>query len=217
MTDQITASAARPPRTLSRDARKTQLIEATIATLAERGFSRFTVTEVAKRAGLSHGLVLFHFQSKDRLLEETLDYLSDEYRSQWTAALEEAGDAPEQQLAALVQMDFGPVVCRPDRLASWCAYWGESQSRPLYHARCGPNDAHYIASMEMICRRMNEERGYAHDPVRAARLIRVTTEGTWLDLMTLAEPYDTAEGLKTLWVLIAGLYPRHFGADGLLG
>ena len=44
------------PRTQSRDARRLQVIEATIDALAERGFSRTTVTDVAARAGISHGL-----------------------------------------------------------------------------------------------------------------------------------------------------------------
>ncbi|WP_421692944.1 TetR family transcriptional regulator [Aestuariivirga sp.] len=209
------SSSIRPPRTLDRDVRKAQLIEATIGSLAERGFSRTTLTEVARRAGLSHGLVLFHFRSKEGLLTETLDYLSEEYRQHWTSALEAAGGKPQQQLAALVTMDFTPEVCRPDRLAAWCAFWGESQSRPLYHARCSSIDAHYIRSLENICQRMNAECGYRHDAGRVARLIRVTIEGTWLDLVTLANPYDRAEALKTVWVCIAALYPRHFGPDGL--
>jgi AcrR family transcriptional regulator len=120
----------RAPRTLSKDARKVQIIEATIATIAERGYSRTTVTDVARRAGLSHGLLLFHFESKDRLLAETLDYLSDEYRSNWQSALAAAGDPPEEQLAALIEADFKTEVCRPDRLGAWCAFWGESQSLP---------------------------------------------------------------------------------------
>ena len=210
-----TATPARPPRTLDRDSRRAQLIEATIGSLAERGFSRTTLTEVARRAGLSHGLVLFHFGSKERLLTETLDYLSEEYRLHWTRALERAGEEPQHQLGALITMDFTPEVCRPDRLAAWCAFWGESQSRPLYHARCGSIDAHYIHSLETICQRMNSECGYGHDPIRVARLIRVTIEGSWLDLVTLAKPYDRVEALRTVWVCMAGLYPRHFGPDGL--
>ena len=53
------------PRKLSREARRAQLIEATIKVVAERGYARATLTEVASRAGLSHGLVNFHFQSKE--------------------------------------------------------------------------------------------------------------------------------------------------------
>ena len=40
------------PRKLSREARQVQLIEATIETLAARGFARMTMSDVAKCAGL---------------------------------------------------------------------------------------------------------------------------------------------------------------------
>lgn len=188
------------------------MIEATIATLAERGFSRTTLTEVARRAGLSHGLVLFHFRSKDNLLAETLDYLSDEYRSNWQAALSAAGPTPEAQLLAMVHADFSPLVCTPDRLASWCAFWGESQSRPLYQARCGANDADYNQTLTAICEAMNDRYGYTHDAKRAARLIRITVEGVWLEMMTLVDPYSVQEALKTVLTGLTALYPHHFAA-----
>lgn len=207
-------SPARKTRTQSRDARRTQLIEATIATIAERGYSRTTLTDVSRRAGLSHGLVLFYFETKDRLLAETLDFLSEEYRSNWQAALAAAGPEPEQRLAALIQADFQPAVCRPGRLAAWCAFWGESQSRPMYQARCGANDEHYSRILEAICSGMNERYGYVTSPVRAARLLRISIEGTWLELMTLANPYDQQEALLTVWTCAHGLYPRHFTPDG---
>lgn len=107
------AQPARPPRTLSRDARRSQIIDATIQTLATRGFARTTLTEVARTAGLSHGLVLFHFDTKEGLLAETLAYLAEEYRQNWQAALESAGPAPADQLAALIEADFSPPSAPP--------------------------------------------------------------------------------------------------------
>jgi TetR/AcrR family transcriptional repressor of bet genes len=198
-----------PPRTRSRIARRAQLIEATIQTLAERGFSRTTVTDVAARAGISHGLVLFHFRSKENLLAETLDFLAEEYRSNWQSALSAAGDAPEAKLLALIKADFSNAVCTPDRMAAWCAYWGESQSRPLYQSRCGANDALYNSTLVQICRQMNETHGYRHDPERTARLLRIMTEGVWLDLMTLEGPYSVDEAFQTVLLGARALYPNH--------
>ncbi len=198
------------PRTQSRDTRRAQLIDATINSLAERGYSRTTLTGVAGRAGISHGLVLFHFQSKENLLAETLDFLAQEYQSNWQAALAAAGAAPDSQLFALIKADFAPEICTPARLSAWCAYWGESQSRPMYQARCGANDDLYNATLEGICAQMNADYGYAHDPARTARLIRIMTEGVWLDLMTLAQPYSADEAFATVMVGAAALYPRHF-------
>lgn len=205
------ATDAQPlPRTKSRDARRTQLIEATIEALAERGFSRTTVTDVAARAGISHGLVLFHFQSKENLLAETLDFLADEYRINWQSALATAGDAPERRVLALIKADFNDAICTPARLSAWCAFWGESQSRPLYLARCGANDALYNATLVDLCAAMNTAYGYFHDPQQAARLIRIMTDGFWLDMMTTDASYPASEALETVLMGIRALYPRHF-------
>lgn len=67
-----------PPRKMSRETRRGQLTEATIEVLAERGFARMTLTEVARKAGLSRGLVNLHFQTKEGLLSETLILLAEE-------------------------------------------------------------------------------------------------------------------------------------------
>ncbi|MCA3562133.1 MAG: TetR family transcriptional regulator C-terminal domain-containing protein [Aestuariivirga sp.] len=214
MTRPASAPLLRTPRTLSREERRIQLLEATLETISECGLSRTTLTAVARRAGLSHGLVLFYFESKERLLVETLGYLSDEYQANWRAALASSGPAPEQQLMALVEADFSPQVCQPSRVNAWSAYWSEAQSRPLYMSKCGENDALYARTMEAVCTALNAAHGYTAPPIRAARLIRLAIDGTWLEMMTLIEPYDQAEAKRTVWTLVSLLYPRHFGAEG---
>ena len=204
------------PRTLSREARRTQIIEATIRTMATRGFARTTLTEVARAAGLSHGLVLFHFQSKEGLLSETLAYLAEEYRQNWEAALAAAGPAPASQLNALIDADFNPAICTPDRLAAWCAFWGEAQSRPLYQESCGEKDEDYSRKLEAICALLIDEGGYPGTPARLARILRVTIEGVWLDMMTLPAPYSAEEALTTARACAALCFPRHFNDQGLI-
>lgn len=56
---------------------------------------------------------------------------------------------------------------------------------------------------------MNSQHGYIHDPDRTARLIRITTEGVWLDMMTLEVPYPVAEAFATVLDGARALYPRH--------
>jgi len=206
-----------PPRKRPREARRVQLIEATIETLSARGYARTTLTEVANHAGLSHGLVNFHFKSKEKLLAETMLYLAEEYRENWLAALAEAGDAPAAQLDALIRADFRPPVCAPGRLAAWLSFWGEAQGRPIYQELCGSNDAEYIRRMEAICAALMADGGYAGRADRVARVMRVTVEGVWLDLATMAPPYSAEEALATVHTAATAFFPRHFGPDGLIG
>jgi TetR/AcrR family transcriptional repressor of bet genes len=204
-------------RKLSREERQLQLIEATISTIATHGYARTTMGEVARTAGLSHGLVNFHFETKEKLLSAVLRYLSDEYRENWQSALEAAPKGAPDQLAALLLADFDPKIITPDRLSAWCSFWGEAQSRPMYQDHCSSNDLAYTSTLESLCQRMNDEHGYAWNAARAARVLRVTTEGVWLDLMTMSEPYGRDEALATVWACAAAFFPRHFGVAGLLG
>jgi TetR/AcrR family transcriptional repressor of bet genes len=213
---EISKPDAPSPRKASRASRREQLIEATIETLATCGLSRTTLTEVASAAGLSHGLVNFHFQSKERLLAETLLYLAEEYRGNWTRALAAAGAAPAERLDALIRADYAPTVSAPSRLKAWCAFWGEAQSRPLYQEKCGANDREYIRTLEEVCAALVVEDGGRFDPVRVARILRVTIEGTWLDLITMTAPYSAEEALATAYECASAFFPRHFGPAGLL-
>lgn len=203
------------PRKLSREARRAQLIQATIETIAVRGYARTTLTDVANQAGLSHGLVNFHFQSKEKLLTETLLWLAEEYRANWTNALAAAPAGPAARLDAVLRADFNPEICTDAKLSAWCAFWGEAQCRPLYQEQCGSNDAAYLAVLEQLCTELKAEGGYGYDPIRAARVIRVTTEGMWLDMMTTNTPYSRAEGLSTVHACAAAFFPRHFNDNGL--
>lgn len=208
------ARAEAAPRKLSREARRNQLIEATIEALATRGYARTTLTEVAKIAGLSHGLVNFHFETKEKLLSETLLYLAEEYRLNWTTALEAARPDPASQLDAMLRADFNPAICTPTKLSAWCSFWGEAQSRPMYQERCGSNDEAYIKRLEAICAALIAEGGYSGIPVRTARALRVTVEGVWLDLMTMTEPYARDEALATVFACASAFFPAHFDETG---
>lgn len=214
--DVVSQPAAPGPRKLSRAARRVQLIEATIEVLAERGYARATLSDVAKTAGLSHGLVNFHFQSKELLLAETLAYLSDEYRESWTQALADAGTDPARQLDALLRADFSPQLFTPSRLAAWVAFWGEAQSRPLYQEKCGAKDDDYAERKQAICAALIASGGYSGDAARISRAVRLVTEGVWMDLVIMEHPYSREEGLATVHCAAAAFFPRHFNEHGLL-
>jgi AcrR family transcriptional regulator len=212
----LTAPEQPQPRKLSREARRGQLIEATIDVLAEKGLSRFTLSDVAKKAGLSHGLVNFHFQSKELLLSETLSSLSEEYHANWRAALAEAGNQPARQLDALLRATVAPELATKAKLSAWVAFWGEAQSRPSYQVQCGLNDEAFETAMVAVCRDLMAEGGYAGDPVRVARALRLVAEGVWMDHVIMANPYDLSEGLASSYCTAAAFFPRHFNDKGLI-
>jgi TetR/AcrR family transcriptional repressor of bet genes len=108
--------AAIRKRTAPKEERQQQLIQATIRSVARNGLSDTTMATVSREAGLSQGIINLHFQSKDRLLVETLRYLSEQYRNAWEKAVDNAGDSPADKLAAMVAIDFKAPVCDRNKL-----------------------------------------------------------------------------------------------------
>ncbi|MGH3680707.1 MAG: TetR/AcrR family transcriptional regulator [Natronosporangium sp.] len=75
---------------------RTALVEATVATLAEHGFSATSARAVADRAGVAAGGVFYHFGSMDELLAEVFSTCVDRRIDRLRAAVA----VPEAELAA---------------------------------------------------------------------------------------------------------------------
>ncbi|MFC7246268.1 TetR/AcrR family transcriptional regulator [Catellatospora aurea] len=91
-------------RSARRDATRQKLFEATMALIAEQGFSDTTVDQIAERAGVAKGTVYYNFASKSVLFEELLRYGVGLLTADFTAAV--AGRPPVDAMAALVRAEL---------------------------------------------------------------------------------------------------------------
>ena len=117
-----------------RDQRRRELIQATIAVIARHGYSGTTVARVARKAGVSTGLMNFHFDSKDRLFRATFDFLAAEYQQVWDRNLTAAGDGPAARVTAMIESYFDRRVFTGDKLAVWFTFWSDAELRDRYRA-----------------------------------------------------------------------------------
>lgn len=200
-------------RKASKEIRKQQLIEATIDSLARRGYAETTLANVADGAKLSRGIVNFHFESKEKLLIATLQFMADEYAQHWSTALEKAGASAAERIWALVAADFNRKMTTKRKLAAWCAFWGEAKSRPTYQALCGARDLKYQRTFEELCAEMKAEGDYAYDAEAAALAICSAMEGLWLRLM-MNDGLTREAAHKAAIECIVGFFPKHIDRDG---
>jgi TetR/AcrR family transcriptional repressor of bet genes len=198
----------------SREVRREQLIDATIATIARQGIARTTLTDVANAAGVSHGLVIFYFESKEKLFAETVRFMSEAYRHAWSTAIEAAPPDPASHLDAMIEANFSEGDRVPDWLSTWISFWTETEARPIYFEICNADDRAYMETLEDICDRLIQEGGYALDATRTARVLRLTIEGVWIDLMFPIKAYSRDEALTTVYYAAATFFPRHFDING---
>lgn len=198
-------------RTASKQERKTQLIKATIRSIAKNGLSVTTMSTVAKEAGLSQGIINLHFQSKDRLLEETLRYVVDEYRTAWFGALEKGGDTAVGKLTALVKVDFEKHICQRNKLAVWFAFWGESRSRPTYRQICAEWDLEYREVLAALCEEIIQDGGYSSQGDFVAYGLSAMSEGLWLDLLLDSADMTPELAYDISISFLCDTFPKHFG------
>ena len=198
-------------RTAPKEERQHQLIQATIRSVARNGLSDTTMATVSREAGLSQGIINLHFQSKDRLLVETLRFLSEQYRRAWEKAVANAGDAPADKLAAMVTTDFKPPVCDRNKLAVWFAFWGESKSRPTYRKICALRDMAYRVEMVQVCEELVEKGDYQDiDASVVAAGLSAMTSGLWLDMLTNPRSMSRQRAKQICMSYLATTFPRHF-------
>lgn len=198
-------------RKASKEVRRLQLIEATIDSLAKRGYAETTMADVADGAGLSRGIVNFHFESKEKLLIATLQHMYDEYSAHWRAALQKAGDDPARQLQQLVWADFDRSICNKRKLAAWLAFWGEAKSRPTYQALSSSRDAYYQQVFIDLCTTLKRSGSYAYEPQVMALALSAMLEGLWLRLMMGTEDTTRETALQAANAFLTAAFPKHYG------
>jgi TetR/AcrR family transcriptional repressor of bet genes len=195
-----------------------KLITATINSIAKRGFADTTLARVSAGAGLSRGIVNFHFRIKDTLFLEALKFMSREYRECWYRAFDEAGPSPAEKLEAVVMVDFEPPISNRNRLAAWFAFYGEAKTRPTYMAACTESDDIEFGVVGELCRKIIEEGGYEdRDPDLIAQGLSAMAEGLWLDLLVSPHTNDLEKSKKTMRTFLAAMFPQHFSLTGRAG
>jgi AcrR family transcriptional regulator len=84
-------------------ATQARLLDATLDCLVERGYAGTTTLAVCRRAGVSHGALLHHFGTRERLLGAALDHLYARLRDPVVAAVEALPEG-EARLEAWVEL-----------------------------------------------------------------------------------------------------------------
>jgi len=188
-----------------------KLITATINSIAKRGFADTTLARVAEGAGLSRGIVNFHFRTKDALFLETLKYMAREYRENWFRAFDAAGPSPADKLEATLMCDFDPPVSNRNRIAVWFAFYGEAKSRPTYMKECTESDNVIHNTLINLCQTIIDEGGYEDRNAQAIALgLSSIVEGLWLDNLLNTGVVTLEHGREVVRNYLQALFPKHY-------
>jgi len=209
-------AAAKPSaskRAASVQARRNQLIMATIKCIARKGLSAVTMADITTEAGLSLGLVNLHFQSKERLLVETLRHISDEYRSGLDKIFHDPKKTTVEKITAHIQYDFSRKIVDRNKLAVWFAFWGETKSRPTYLSICADYIADIANNLTQLFAQLKTEGNYDNvDPELTCICYTALADGLWLDLLVTPKGLKPRQAYNVAMHYLATQFPQHFPA-----
>ena len=110
--------------------RKAALVKATIVEIGRAGSLDVTVSQIAKRAGMSSALAHHYFGSKEDMFLAAMRHILSLYGAEVRGALAAAGDAPEARLQAILRASFSPGNFRREAVGAWLNFYVLAQTVP---------------------------------------------------------------------------------------
>ena len=186
---------ARRNQRLSSDERRAELIEATLAIIADEGLRAATLRNVAERAGVSNGLIRHHFLGKRQLILDTYAATVARMTAPGLAALAQTGLTPRRRLAGFVRASLDPSLIEPKLFSTWAAFVALVHVDADFEAihRAGYRD--YQALFGPLVAAVLAEAGRADAAEAAPDLavqLNALIDGLWIEANLLAR--DFSEG-----------------------
>ena len=109
--------------------RKEALVKATILEIGRTGSLDVTVSQIAKRAGMSSALAHHYFGSKEGMFLAAMRHILTLYGAEVRGALVMADD-PKARLEAILRASFSPANFRREAVGAWLNFWVLAQTVP---------------------------------------------------------------------------------------
>lgn len=152
---------------MGRVTRKVEILHAASKIVSERGIFNLTLDATAAEAGVSKGGLLYHFPSKEALVQGMVEHLAENYREKIAAAAHESTLEKGRWLTSYVDVTFNNPYKKTDMNSGLLA------AKAVNEELLNP-----IRDLYMEWQSEIENDGI--DPVKAT-IIRLATDGIWLN------------------------------------
>ena len=162
--------------------RQRQLIDATLAAINEVGMHDATVAQIARRAGVSTGIISHYFKDKNGLLEATMRDITGQLRQAVLSRLHALPDAGPRA------GNFDDSQISSAAMKAWLAFWASSMHQPMLYRLQQVSSRRLLSNIvyefqRALPREEAQEAGYG-----LAALI----DGLWLRAALSGKPLDKA-------------------------
>jgi TetR/AcrR family fatty acid metabolism transcriptional regulator len=156
MTDQST-------RSFIETARRAQIIECAVETIAELGFAQASLAKIAKRAGISAGVISYYFNGKDDLIAEVAAHVF-AVGETFIRARVAPSDSAAATLRAFIEASVAYVATHPANVTAVMNIiraGRNEQGAPRYDPMVGQSRRDGIANILAWGQRVGEFRAFS--------------------------------------------------------
>lgn len=160
------------PRLGMEPIRRDALVKATIKEVGTVGSLDVTVSQIARRAGMSSALAHHYFGGKDQIFLAAMRRILSDFGAEIRQELHAA--PPEQRAEAIIRASFAPSCFAPETISAWMTFYVLAQTNSdalrlwtIYQSRIRSNLAHAL-------------RGRCADPVAVAQTLSALIDGLYI-------------------------------------
>ncbi len=150
-----------PGTKVPEELRRAQIITAAYQLATRAGLRTLTIRDVARRADLSTGLVIFHFGTKDRLVLALLDHVLETTVTLRVGPKIAAIEDPLERLVALLRQEMARLSTEPMHNRLFFEFWSEGMWNRAVRTRMQRELDRYRAAFRPMA-----EEVIASDPER---------------------------------------------------
>ncbi|WP_297196416.1 transcriptional regulator BetI [uncultured Pluralibacter sp.] len=179
--------------------RQRQLIDATLDAINEVGLHDTTIAQIARRAGVSTGIIGHYFRDKNGLLEATMRDITSQLRQAILTRLRALeGASAKIRLEAIVAGNFDETQIHSAAMKAWLDFWASSMHQPALYRLQQLSNRRLQSTITVEFRRVLG-RDAARD---AAYGLVALIDGLWLRGALSGEPFDPhrAEALANRYI-----------------
>jgi len=187
-----------------------KLISSTIKNLSKKGINELTMQDISQGAGLSQGIVNFHFKSKELLLIETLKFISNEYLHAFQINISKVGNDPRKKIIGIIENDFSKKICTREKIAVWFTFFSEIKFKPAYHQICKERDLYYQSVTENIFADLIKKEKIKLSQKNISRAFQALIMGLWLDQLEDPDTFNRIQSKKICFEFIKSNFPKQF-------
>ncbi|MCF8070180.1 MAG: TetR/AcrR family transcriptional regulator [Desulfobacterales bacterium] len=188
---------------------RNKLIQATYDVIAHEGLSGVTLAKVAKTAGFSRGISNFHFESKERLLTETLKFMYRDFEASWRKISNDTTLSPVDKLVDIITTSLHPPLIEFRKIIVWFAFSSEFHTRDTFIEINKNHDREWENSMENLIRQIADDSFTSHNMSLNQIIISLTSmiTGFWMEFYLNPDRRNPENAVNTCLIFLSNFFP----------